>query len=294
MGQPHDERHEFSAALGHAPGAGTAAVIEVAQQAVEPRQLNKETLYAFLTADGGIVPLSLEQFRDRPDRPRGIYKPATVESFIAYVDKHRQLSATSVWVHPTEGKIRAILDDHEDKFAPGWGEHRAALDLLATPEWEFWTKLDGKLVSQGEFAEHIEEGVRQIQNPAAADMLEIAQSFHAATDAKFRSRIVLASGEVRMAYDETVEAQAGQHGEIKIPQEFELAIAPFVGEEPYKVMARFRYRVRNGNLQLGYSLIEPELVVRDCLERIAGKLTEKFGDDAVFLGEPAALGTARQ
>lgn len=56
-------------------------------------------------------------------------------------------------------------------------------------------------------------------------------------------------------------------------------------------VARFRYRLRAGSLSLGYSLIEPELVVRDCLERIAGRLTEKFGS-GVYLGEPAPLGSA--
>jgi uncharacterized protein YfdQ (DUF2303 family) len=293
MGEHQDqpERHEFSAQLGTTAGAGSAAVIEVAQQAVEPKILDRDETYAFLNADGAVVPASLERFRDRPDRRRGIYAPATVESFIDYVKKN-EIAGTSVWVHPTEGRIRAVIDDHESQYAPGWGQHRAHLDLVPTPEWEFWMARNGELLAQDAFASHIEEGVRQIVNPNAADMLEIAQSFHAATDAKFRSRIVLASGEVRMAYDETIDAQAGKEGHIAIPQEFELAIAPFIGEEPYKVMARFRYRVRGGTLQLGYSLIEPDLVVRDSLQRIHTRLSEEFGESGVFVGEPAHLGAA--
>lgn len=276
-----------------ARGDGAGAIIETAQQAVDPVKLEEDGMYAFLTDDGGVVPFDLEQFRANPDRPRGIYKPATVDSFIAYVDRWDAEQAT-VWVHPTQGRIRAVLDDHEPDGhdGAGWGEHRAALDLLVTPEWEFWTQGDRSWMEQMLFAEHIEEGIEQIRYPAAAYMLELAQSFHASTDATFRSRQVLASGEVRVAYDETIEAQAGQHGEITIPKEFELAISPFVGEHPYKVMARFRYRLAKGELKLGYALIEPDAVVRDCLEKIAEKLVGQFGE-RVFIGEPAEVGAAK-
>jgi uncharacterized protein YfdQ (DUF2303 family) len=295
MGQHDDsptERHEFTAGLGTAPGAGTAAVIETAQQAAEPKELDPAKLYAVVGADGGVYGLDLERLRGTPDRPRGVYKPATVASFEKYVERWQADQAT-IWVHPTEGKIRAVLDDHEPgERGAGWGEHRAELDLIVPPEWAFWLAKDRQLMPQGAFADHIEEGVRQIVAPDAATMLELAQSFHASTDATFRSRVVLASGEVRMAYDEKIDAQAGQDGSITIPQEFELAISPFVGEDPYKVMARFRYRVGGGDLTLGYALIEPELVVRDCLEKIAERLTERFSDLPVLIGEPAQKGEA--
>lgn len=279
---------------------GAAAIIEVAKESVDPTALDANAegvIYSVVGADGGVRVLDLERYRDRPERPRGTYYPATVEAFINYVSAHHAGMETTVWVHPTEGQVVAVLDDHDGGLA-GWGKHRAELSLLPTPEWTFWSEKDGELMGQQEFAELIEGGVRQIREPNAADMLEIAQSFHATTDANFRSKIVLASGEVRMAYDETIDAKAGQSGDIKIPQEFELAIAPFIGEDEYKVMARFRYRVRNGNLQLGYSLIEPELVVRDALERIADRITARFEEQyesdgrRVYLGRPPELGAA--
>lgn len=289
MSEQDKQSTELASAIGHIAGteSGERAIIETAQKAVYPEVLDKDGLYS--VGPQGATILNLERFRDNPDRQRGVYKPATVDALRDYVAQHHDAEETTVWVDLDGAKVVAVLDDHAPRAA-NWGEHRAELTLSPTPEWKFWADKNNTFMGQQDFADHVEAGVRQIRNPNAADMLEIAQSFHATTDAQFRSRIVLASGEVRMAYDETIDAQAGKAGDITIPQEFELAISPFVGEEEYKVMARFRYRVRSGNLSLGYSLIEPDLVVRDCLERIAETLGEKF--ERVYLGVPADKGTA--
>jgi uncharacterized protein YfdQ (DUF2303 family) len=264
--------------------AGTAAVIETAQEAVEPRLLDTAELYAVRDSTGALRPLDLEKFRGQPDRARGTYKPATVEAFIDYVEEHVDKEKTTVWVHPTEGKIQAILDDNASNET-AWGDHRALLELIVTPEWEFWLANDGELLSQQAFAEKIEDGVREIIKPDAAEMLEIAQSIQATTDVAFRSKIEIHSGEVQMAYDEKTQATAGKAGQLTVPQTFDLAISPFVGEDPYKITARLRYRAEGGTLRIGYRLDQPERAVRDVLEGIAKTVGEKF--DRVYMGTPA-------
>lgn len=260
------------------------AVIKTAQEAVAPYGIDPQELYAVRDSHGALVPLDLEKFREQPDRARGTYKPATVEAFIDYVEKHLSKESTTVWVHPTQGRIEAILDDN----APGetaWGSHRALLELIVTPEWKFWLEHDGKLMGQQEFAEKIEDGIREVHEPDAAEMLEIAQSIQAKTDVNFRSSYQVHNGEVQMAYDEKVEASAGRAGELSVPQTFVLAIAPFVGEDAYKITARLRLRVNEGNLRIGYRLEQPERAVRDVLEGIAKRVGEKF--DRVYMGTPA-------
>jgi uncharacterized protein YfdQ (DUF2303 family) len=288
MGQQHDEApqaHEFAAALS-APG-NAAATIEVAQQAVEPVELDTDKMYLIRGADGGLQVLDLEDKRDHPDRMRGTYKPATVDDFIAYV-REWATDASTVWVHPLEGKVVGIIDDGDsgtDTF--GWRQHRAELGLIVTEEWKFWKEHSGQMLSQWDFAEKIEDGLSDVVEPSAATMLEIAQTLHVKNNVTFRSGVELSNQAVKFQYDEDVEGTAGKRGELQIPETFELALAPYVGEDTFRLTARFRYKPQGGKLQMGYKLQEPERAERTILEEIAGRIRSELGTRAkVFLGEP--------
>jgi uncharacterized protein YfdQ (DUF2303 family) len=282
---PESTPSEAGTLLQASPAGDAATIVEAATRAAEPTKLDGTELYSVVPAGGGQAQiLDLERFLHWPRSVRGTYKPATVESFSNYVKRHQDVDHTTIWVHPTIGHVEAVLNDSANDD-PNWGDHRAVLDLIVTDEWKFWTGRDGQLTGQEEFAEHVEDGVRQIVEPEAATMLEIAQSIHATTNASFRSATRLADGEIQVAYDEEIQASAGHKGELSIPREFILAIAPFVGEEPYRLTARLRYRVGGGNLRIGYKLDQPDEVVRDALKRIADGLAEEFV--RVYMGTPA-------
>lgn len=185
---------------------------------------------------------------------------------------------------PDLRRVVAIINDHESAGAPGWRDHRVELRLTHTPEWLYWTGQDGNAMAQTAFAEHVEGGLAEITEPDAAAMLEIAQTFHATSAATFRSATRLHSGEQRLQYDEEVRANAGAAGELEVPTELRLAVAPFIGEEPYAVKARLRYRVNAGNLRLSYHLDRPEAIVRDALEQIADRLADRFA--RTYMGDP--------
>lgn len=269
-------------------GASTEAAIvaALAQEAADPNELDAAKTYSVIVPDGGQVHLlDLEERLPAPLRTRGTYRPATVDALISHVDRHFDKDHTTVWVHPTSGRVIAVFNDVAATGETGWGDHRSQLDLQHTPEWLFWKAWDGELLTQIAFAEHVEDGVKEIVEPPAADMLELAQSFHAESSASFRSATRLQDGTVQVQYDEKLDAQAGRSGQMTIPTEFTLAIAPFLGEDPYRVTARLRYRLAAGQLKLGYRLERPGDVVRDALSQIADRLTDKF--EHVFVGEPA-------
>lgn len=284
-GTPEPEA-EFGTILKSAGGGDAPAIIEVAQQAVEPRELDEEKLYAVVGPDGGVHVLDLAEYRDRPDRAKGTYKPATVEAFIAYVGAHERIGETTVWVHPTSGKVVAVLDD-TDNVAAGWGSHRVELSMLQTPEWKFWLAQDNKPMKQQAFAEHIEDGMDDIRVPVAAELLEIAQSIHSTNSATFRSGYRLHDGQYNVQYDEQVETSAGTRGELVVPEEFELGLAPFIGEDSFRIKARLRVRPQGGQLSLGYKLENPERAVNTVLEDVAKRIAEKFGE-RVYIGDAPA------
>lgn len=262
------------------------AIIDVAIEAATPTDLNPEIPQAYVVPAGARVEIpNLDAWRTRPTRTTGVYKFDAVDSLIQYVARLGS-DRTTVWVD-YQGKVAAVIDDASDG-TPGWGQHRAELKLEKTPEWDHWLGLDGMMVSQERFAEHIDQGLDEIVEPAAADMLEIAQSFHATTDANFRSSLRLASGEQQLQYDETVAASAGQSGALQVPTTFLLALAPFVADDqPYKVAARLRFRLSSGKLTLGYVLDKPHRVQRDAIDGIVEKLSEKFPN--TYVGSPAPL-----
>ena len=267
--------------------SNAAATIEVAQQAVEPHELDTDTLYLVREASGGLKVLDLERYREKPERIRGTYKPATVEDFVAYVREWAS-DATTVWVHPTEAKVVAVIDDGDHGAAAfGWRQHRVDLTLLVTEEWKYWKEQSGAWLSQWDFAEKIEDGLGDIVDPSAATMLEIAQTLHVKNHVNFRSGVELKDSSVKFAYDEEVEGSAGKKGEIAIPEMFTLGIAPFVGQDAFNLKARFRYKPQGGKLQMGYKLQEPERAERTILEDIAKEIREGIGQRGkVYLGAP--------
>lgn len=233
----------------------------------------------------------LPDFTESPRRATGTYEPATVAAFIDFVKTHADPAATTIWVPVTRGPIIAVLNDHASDetspvTVPGWGDHRAFLQLTTTPEWEHWLKLHGQMVEQEEFAEHIEEGLEEVVLPDGADLLEVAQSIQASFGGRFKKSHRLQDGRVQMEYTEEVDASAGETGHLTIPREILLAIAPFAGEDAYRIPARFRYRINGGKLALGYKLDRPELVLRDAFQGIAERLKEQF--PRVYVGEPAS------
>lgn len=151
---------------------------------------------------------------------------------------------------------------------------------------EHWLRLDGKLVGQEDFAEHIEDGLQDIVTPDGATMLEVAQSIQGTKSAEFKGARRLQDGNIGVEWVEETTATAGSRGDLEIPERFELALAPFEGEDAYRVNARLRYRIRAGDLLLGYRLDRPGDVLRDAVDTVRDRLGDRFQVDRVFVGRP--------
>jgi uncharacterized protein YfdQ (DUF2303 family) len=145
----------------------------------------------------------------------------------------------------------------------GWGDHGCKLSVQRTPEWARWRSSTG-LKTQLQFAEHVEDRLPDFLSPAAADMLEIAQTFQAKRNVEFESGKRLKSGETNLVFKETDTTRAGQKGDLDVPDEFTIRLPLFEGGEPQEVRCRLRYRINDGTLNIGYQLVDPEE-----LERVA-------------------------
>lgn len=272
----------------HAAGSDAQAIIDVALESSTGIGLDEGEVRAFVVPAGArLEVVDQEALLDRPRRAKGSVRLFTPEAFVAYLKRHGAGEDTyhaTIWADVEHRRIAAILNDH-DPEGPGWRDHRALLQLRHPPAWQRWIARNGRIGTQQEFAEHIEESLSDIVSPPAAEMLELAQSFQAAKAVSFRTDRRLQSGQVQLTYEETIEAKAGQRGEITIPQTFRVALQPFEGMELWSVEARLRYRLRDGQLAIGYVLERPEDVVRDAFKLVTAQIGEALSVD-VWAGDP--------
>jgi uncharacterized protein YfdQ (DUF2303 family) len=254
-------------------------IVDTATLAAEPSILDPTNrFHSVLVPDGASLEVidiekHLDKYRDRPRRKTGLVSVHDAPAFIAYLTKHA-LPETEVWADLANQQLVAVINANEGIDAgaiaatstvegpAGWADHRAQLVLRKTPAWTAWATNDRKFLTQTTFAEHVEERLPDFASPSGADMLELAQSFKAHTRVEFEASRRLSSGQTTLVYREEGTATAGKKGDITIPDIFTLGLAPFDGCEGYKVQARFRYRITDGNLSLGYVLERPEDILR--------------------------------
>jgi len=231
-----------------------------------------------------------DNYADRPRRKTGQVQLITVPSLIAYVEKHKGLG-TEVWANPAAGRFEAVLDDHigtnedDEDTAPGWGDHRAVCVLQHTRDWKHWLSVDGRLMDQVQFAEHLEAGLHNIVRPDAADLLEVAQTLHGSRNVAWKSGARLSDGQVQLKYEEELQGRAGASRDLEIPQEFVLVVAPFEGTAAVELKASLRWRLHDGRVTLGYRLQRPDVVLRESVDLLIDQVEADL-DLRVLLGTP--------
>lgn len=246
------------------------AIADVARQSVRPTPVADGTSL-YITNSGQVIDLSptYEQYAEHPRRITGTPTVHTHQAFETYIKRHFT-DELEVWADDQAQSVVAVFDSHADEA--GWGQHRLTLLLRQTVDWITWANQSGSMIKQTDFAEFIEDNIDNIVNPASADMLELAQSFQANSGVTFESSKFLDSGHRQLQYRESVEAKAGRRGQLDIPNHFELALQPYVGLDVYRVKARFRYRINDGDLLLGYKLDRPDDVLRTAFTETVAKI----------------------
>lgn len=230
--------------------------------------------------------VDLQALAATPARHSGVVQVHTGDSFVSTVDRLADASTAVLYVDEPGQCLAAILDD-DTAHRPGWRDHRVRFTPRPTPEWEFWTTHQG-LGEQQRFAEVIEDGLEEIVSPSAADMLELAQSFQASISSKFSQQGRLHNGAVQFTYSEDINAKAGANGTVEIPAEFLIRLAVYHGADPVNVKARLRYRLKGGELAIGYQLAHPERAVETAFNAaVADALAGLSTFPVVYGPEPA-------
>ncbi len=249
-----------------------AVAVAMIRDALVPIPVNDGEAPFVVTVPDGWKPTLVdpEALSARPRRVTGTVNVFNVASFLAVCATAEDKSDVIVYADETKHAVTAVLNDSA-RGLPAWRDHRVALQLRQTPEWAYRKAHQG-LTDQQSFAESIEHGADEIRVPGAAEMLTIAETFVAKIDVNFKQGADLGRGARQITFEENVSASAGKGGSLTIPEAMELAVIPFVGTDvAFKVPAKIRFRLRDGKLQIGYTLHRPDEVERLAfLKSVAG------------------------
>lgn len=266
-----------------------------AERTPKPYDLDTSSalVVAKVRADENVRVVALERHLAAPLHPRGaaiVHDPA---DFATYVSRLATVDHSTMWADLAAGSVVAVLDDHADADVAGWRQHTVSLAMQSDPDWTVWLANDGKLREQAWFAEHIEDLTHTIVSPSAADMLEMASTFHAKRNVTFRQAVKVTSGDVQLTYDEDTKATAGTSGKMEVPREFTVRISPWTTVSPVDLTARLRWRIENGQLRIGYSLLRPDRAKATAFDAVLASVTQN-ATVPLFLGSPPAPVVAQQ
>lgn len=282
----HPETNEIATAADLGRRAADAQHVDLSEYGIE-------SAFGHLRRDDERLEVhDLELYCDYPRRARGDAILHNHTDFVAYVNRNASGApdAATAWADQKGRRIVAVFNDHASSAQGGWRDHTATLALQVDPDWQAWIGRNGKLGGQVEFAEHIEDQLHTIVSPPAADMLEVAQTFTAHRNISFEQSNRLKSGEVQLRYvEQMTDAKAGVRRDIEVPETFTIRVSPYLGVEPVELTARLRYRIREGQLFIGYKLARPDLVEQGAFDGLRLAVAEGITVPLLLGTPPAAL-----
>jgi uncharacterized protein YfdQ (DUF2303 family) len=237
----------------------------------------------------GIIPEGmkvedLSKFLPPPDRIKQRVELLNVPSYVEYVNRFKSDESTIFANEPT-AQYETVLDYHGSENAGGRGtqDHLAVYNCPKSEQWKAWTEKDGQWFEQVAFAAFLETNLKEIVSPPGAVFMEVALQLQIHKSAEFQSEVRLDNGQVNFRYEEVVKGQT-KAGDLLIPQSFTLKMPVFVDGSPQALEARFRYRMEEGKLKMGYQLIRPLEVWNAAVKVVTDEIRKGAPDVKLYAG----------
>lgn len=287
------------------PGTGIKMLVIVSGGEVRPldRKLFDPYRDNLLRISGTAALLSLGSFVDLVNR----FKDADSAVFGNDDRKAPSLTAIFNYHEPAAGDGGVALADASD--IARHSDHRATFAFPLSDEWLAWMESNKQPMSMSDFAlfledrwpdvltitalEELPEKMRTIVEVSGGKavvatpqkLIELSRGLKINEAAAVEESVNLASGEGSVRFTATHTGADGKA--VKVPSIFIIGLPVFRNGQPYRMMARLRYRLSSGKLVFWYELARPDAVFDDAF---AGALEEVRERTAlpVFLGKPQA------
>lgn len=223
----------------------------------------------------------LAEYDGAPERRSGTAKILTLQSFIDLLNRHKDAdSAIFGLLDATSPSLLGVVDYHTNDHKPRFGAHRISYAFPISTEWRSWQGMNGKSMTQGEWAAFVEERIADLSSPTVeerghyetlfqtkiaepSELIQLSRGMAISVEARVKETRVLQSGESEVIFEEVHKDGAGQ--KLIVPGLFIINIPLFLDGKPTRVLARLRYRRQEGRLSWFYQLYRPDLVMRDAL-----------------------------
>lgn len=224
--------------------------------------------YIMLPDDHNVY--DMEEYLTAPIRINRTINVQTAEAFIEYF-QHWKQDESELFACLSRVDILGVIDSPVtgDVVQPSWCDHKVKYSCPFSRQWLAWRVIDRKPLDQTTFAEFLEDHVADVTQPEGGALLDLATSLQIHRKSTFGSSMRLATGEHAIQYSEE-----NVTGTVEIPAMLELAMPVFERGTPYKIHARFKYRVREGDLKLWVEIIEPDKYVEDAFNEVVQQITD--------------------
>lgn len=271
------------------------------------------TALAILGRDG-VEPVPASTFDDYLTKPRfrrGNAVLTQIESFVEHVNRFKSgESVVFACDDRASPSLTAVLDYHPAgaDSLPAFGKHRSLFKFPLSDEWQAWHKLNGPDNAMGvrEFAEFLEDRIIDVEHPddisladertqdfvnklggkkkiaSPSKLLDLSTGLSINENSVITENTKLQSGEGHIVFQSEHVDGAGMA--VDIPSMFVLAIPVFKNGAFYRVVARLRYRVRNG-VTFWYELWRTDRVFDHAFNE-ACELVKSSTDLPLLLGAP--------
>lgn len=279
-------------------------VIEAPEDAIG---VPKKVPAIFDPKDGSVIGTKdlFDSWRTSPEAKLGTARVTTLVSFIELVNRHKTehsvIFANMDWQKPS---LTAVIDYHqkENGGAADNGKHRIQYEFPLSEEWKAWTAMNGKGISQTDFAEFIEDHIADLAGPDEAEELEFQNKFSfkvafpnqlvtlsrgllVTAETRVKNVVSLQNGAGQIVFEEDHQTHDKEGNRIDVPGMFILSVPPFFEGETARIPVRLRYRKTPSGLVWSFHLYRPDHYVT---KQVRDDLTRAAADTALpsFQGIP--------
>lgn len=241
-----------------------------------------------------VMSAALELADARAERPRRRVGTATheeIDSFIAHANRFKDASS-AIFAAPSKTSLTAVFDYHEAAAgAARWGKHRSVYTCPQSAEWKRWLSLHDKALKQDDFATFIDANMSDLVGPenggaidegiaSPGQVLDMARNLIVRTKGTFERSVNPTTGESML-----VNKTENTSESTKIPRAFFIAIPVLEGGDRFRVEARIRFALKDGQPTFSYSLFEWDRILRTAFLEVRTKVAAETSLP-VFVGAP--------
>ena len=249
----------------------------------------------------------VNEFLSKPKFREGTVKLDRLGSFCAIVNRFKcedtaLFAKGKILDNDIEASLLAVFDyypEGKENTLTGRCQHKALYNFPISKEFSFWLSNNSKVLSQGEFAELLEDRINDLVvavtdeattfvalNPKFADpieILELSRDLEIYSNEQCKQKVKLASGETELKF--TSEHVDGSGKPITIPDFFMINIPIFEMGDYQSIPVRLRYRLSQGSVKWFFELYRIDQVFDEAFHEACDEAVSTT-ELPLFIGSP--------